>query len=168
MRLVNPHIACKLLSVKKIGNLTYTMGLVRCTHCAEFFSCPDLVCPCCGYKLKRHPRQVNQKAIYQKNGITRKPTKPRYPPNFDFQKIRDDLFTQILTLKKFRSKIQTEQNKKKFAFRSFWYNVNLPEQKRQVKIRLRRYQSAEHKRHYRAKSLSGFRAFLKRFENDDK
>lgn len=57
---------CSRYKTKKIGTASrYSAGQSRCQVCAIYIKFDGLYCPCCGYRLRKHPRNKLYKAKFK-------------------------------------------------------------------------------------------------------
>jgi len=60
-------ICDKYKAKKPAGAGRYANGQRRCRTCDIFIKCDNIHCPCCGYRLRTHPR--NRKAKEKCRGL---------------------------------------------------------------------------------------------------
>lgn len=67
-------ICLRLRAMKQFGLGRYSDGQKRCQMCSIFIKWEGLICPCCGYRLRKRPR--NKKCKLKLAKILSNNTKP--------------------------------------------------------------------------------------------
>jgi len=65
-------ICKKYKSVKTNGVGRYASGQSRCQVCEIFINIEGLWCPCCGYRLRKKPRNIKYKSKFRAKNQTGK------------------------------------------------------------------------------------------------